>query len=432
MKKLNPLLNFFLIPCFFLSYTIAIDNHHFYRASNLFPVYHEPRFEECWLNSFDFTIGAGSTHKSKIGCNSYETCTPLLDLCGSYDMQALGYNLPNKNITNPVDLALINLSLVPERTDFATLSYGGKFSIIEANFFFTQNFKSGMFFQLHFPVRSMKITDVAFTDLSPVDSIYPNINTPAWQNFLALYPNAFAQRFNLNICGTRSTGIGDLSMLLGWTRNYEETEILDFIDFTIRFGVLIPTGKKANINNVFSLPLGYNGHVGIPITFDIAFGSCDWFTVGAHLGAMPFAHTTNKVRVKTSGQQSGLIRLDTICAKIHGGMLWDATGYLKADHICAGLSLLVGYTYAHKQANAFKQISENTTNPIVHCFPECDLINSGWTMQTLHLLAEYDLLHECSVTPRVGFFYNHPITGKHIFKTGMVGGTAGIDFTVQF
>ena len=53
-------------------------------------------------------------------------------------------------------------------------------------------------------------------------------------------------------------------------------------------------------------------------------------------------------------------------------------------------------------------------------------------MQTVNLLIEYDFLRDCSVTPRLGFFYNQPVGGKHIFKTAMVGGTAGVDFSVQF
>ena len=351
MKKSIALRSLLMLCFVFIQSIFPIDNHHFYRASNFFSVYEEPRFEECWLSSFDFTIGAGSTHHSKIGgncCN--EKCTPLLDLCGLYDMQALGYNLPNKSITNPVDLALINLSLIPERPDFATLSYHGQFNIIEANFFFTQNFGDGMFFQMHIPVRHMRIHDIYFDDLSPNDSVYPNINTPQWQTFLALYPTAFAQRFDLNLCGMDETGIGDLSLLLGWARNYENTETLDFVDFTLRFGVLVPTGRKANINSPFSLPFGYNGHVGIPITFDVALGSYDWLTIGLHLGAMPFA-TQTKHQSENISTTNRTHQARHYSCKIHGGVLWDAVGYVKADHLCGGLSLLAGYTYAHKQGN---------------------------------------------------------------------------------
>lgn len=436
MKKTIHKFNYCIFSGLFVfGSLLCIDNHHFYRASNFFSVYQEPRFEECWLASFDVTLGAGATHKSERKSDRCEKCSPLLDICGLYDMQALAYDLPCKSLTNPVDLALIDLSLVPERGCFANLSYHGQFTIAEANFFYTQNFNHGVFFQLHFPVRYMKISEVYFKDLSPQDSIYPNINTPEWQTFLKLYPAPFAERFNLNLCGTHFTDIGDTSFLLGWTRNYEDTEVVDFLDFTLRFGVLTPTGRKANPNIVFDLPSGYNGHVGIPMTFDLALGSYEWLTVGLHLGVMPFASNIQKIRVKTAIQQTGLIKLDTICAKVHEGVLWDATGYVKADHFCHGLSFLIGYTYANKKANTFTQLdchNNPVPNSSVQCFNQCDLVNSGWSIQTVQLLLEYDFRRNCPTTPRLGFYFDYPVAGHHIFKTPMAGGTGGIDFSVRF
>lgn len=416
----------------------AIDNHHFYRASNFFHSYHEPRFEKSWLSSFDATVGGGSTDESMRGSCRTGSCTKscLLDICGNTNIQALGYSPVALDANNPVDLALLNLALLPARNDLANLSYWGEFSIIEANFLWTQNLDHGLFFQIHAPVRRLKISDIRFIDLSPHDGIFPDAFAPEWQTFLSLYPTAFSQRFGISLAGQSTSGIGDMSFLLGLTRNFDCTEVFDFIDVTFKLGILAPTGKTAHVNNLFELPVGYNGHIGIPLSFQTSFGLYEWLTLGAHIGVMPFAPKTRFVRTFTDKSQSGVIKLDKFCARVHQGLIYDFTTYLKLDHICCGTSFLLGYTYAHKESNSFKQAfgccaPTNCQQPFL-CPQSCDIINGSWTMQTIHLFLEWDMNQRCETTPRIGLFCNIPVAGRNIFKTTMGGLSAGIDFTWLF
>lgn len=425
-------------------HTIAIDNHHFYRASNFFTAYDEPRFEEPGLASLDVTLGGGWSRTSRNGCGTpFDACNKescLLNICGYYDMRALGLGLPNKDLTNPVDLALTDLSLLPPRDTFGMFSFAGKFSILEANFFYTQNFGCGFFFQTHMPLRRLLINNISYTDLSPDDNLFPNVNTPQWQTFLNLFPQML-QQYNVSIACTEHTGIGDISFLGGWTCNYENTETLDFVDLSIRLGILAPSGRIANVNKVFDLPGGYNGHIGVPISFDVAFGLYEWATLGFHLGAMPFADKEQCVRITTDPTQQGLIKLVSTKTNVHEGTLWDAVGYFKADHFCRGLSLLFAYSYAKKKANVITQpfclsqtcgIADECLN--FDCLSSCDLVNGGWIMQTFNILAEYDFSNiNCSrFTPRVGLFYNAVVGGQRIFTTNVGGMTAGLDISWCF
>lgn len=437
----------------------AIDNHHFYRASNFFPVYHEPRLEECWLTSFDITVAGGSTRKSKNGCgtpfNACDTESCLLNICGFSNVPALSCGLPCLDLTNNVDTALNNLALLTgaccnispdclfqgcaplnvSQTTFGMLSFAGKFNILEANFFFTQNFTRGFFFQAHLPVRRLKISNICMADLSPTDpNVFPNINSAQWQTFLPLF-GTMLERYQLSICPTCSLGAGDLSLLAGWTINYEDTEILDFIDMTFRIGALFPTGKKANIDCVFSLPTGYNGHYGVPISFDLALGAFDCFTMGFHFDALPFIHKIQCLRVKTDANQEGLIKLFKVKADINQGLIWGGTGYLIADHFASGLSMLMGFTVAKKLKSDFRtglcicdgSIINPPLNQSAFCL-DCDPVYGSWTMETFHVLFEYDFGLYCpQYSPRISLFYNAPVGGRKIFDTGMLGGGFGID-----
>lgn len=443
------------VLCLVICKTNAIDNHHFYRASNFFPVFHEPRLCDDGLTSFDVFLSGGRTRKSAYGCSRpFNLCHNkdcLLNICGYTDIQALGINIPNFDPTNPVDQALNALAMLPSRDNFANLSFSGEFSIFEANLFYTQNIVDGFFVQIHAPFRRLRIGSVERRDLSPNDNLFPNKNTPEWTTFLGLY-DQFLARYQLSTSDTCDNFVGDTTVLLGWTGNYDDTEVLDFFDMSVRVGVLIPTGKKADPDYAFDLPTGYNGLVGIPVTFDVAFGFCDWMTFGAHFGVLPFTKSTQTVRVPTAPDQTGLLKLQKRRESVKGGLLWDAVGYFVADHICRGLSFTLGYTFADKRANKLTPpacdceilsctspacTSPNLCSPALNecgCVESCDLINSAWNMQTIHILFEYDFSSYDSIfmCPKLGWFVNVPVGGKRIFDTTTGGLYTGFDLSWCF
>ncbi len=411
----------------FMPLLTAIDNPHFYRATNFLPEFYEPRLAKDWLTSFDATLGFGSTHTAR---NGQGDKVPLLDIYGTYNMQVLGVNVPGKNLTRPGDVVLTQLSLLPANDGFAQLSYKGKFSIIEANLSFSQNLNCGFFIQAHIPVRRLEITDITQVDLSPLNCDNgPNINNPTWQSFLALFPTIL-QNYGLSADPIKKTGVGDLSVLGGWTNNYEDTQEIDFFDTTFRFGVLFPTGQKQSIHRAFDLPTGYNGHFAIPISVDFAVGWYDWFTLGAHLGAMPFFKKKQELRLKTDCLQSGLIFLAAGRADVHPGTLWEANAYVVADHVICGLSLLLGYSFANQNSTTVQPLNTALFSPAI---VNADQRFLGWKMHTFNIWADWDFAtYNCPWLPHIGAFYNIVVGGKRIFDTNVGGIEAGINIVCNF
>lgn len=402
----------------------AFDDHHFYRASYLFD---EPRLEKNGLTTWQAWIAGGSTTK---GRNSDDTIVPIFDIYGFQNMHLLGSGVPCKDLTNPADLALVNLARLPANGCFAQFSLLGKFTAIEAITNFYQNLACGFFMQLQVPFRSLKVSNTRFVDLSPASSeCCPNRSTVEWQDFLNNF-NAILARYNLGFCNTTNTGIGDTTVLFGWTNNYQKTEVLDYIDVSYKGGILIPTGKKKNQNEIFGFPLGYDGHVGIPTSLDVSIGAYEWFTLGIHGGALFFFNHTECMRIKTDINQTGIIKLATAKTLIEKGPIWDIGAYVKADHLGCGVSVTLGYTIVTKEEDC-ACAGDCAGGPTVF---DPIIVNSdeqlkGWTMHNLHLLVELDLTKEGHhVGPRIGFIYNANIGGKRNFKTNMVGGAFGLDF----
>ena len=400
----------------------SIDNPHFYRATNMLP---EPRIEHDYLSTFDATLGGGSTRHGR-AANGHRV--PLFDIYGIQNMQTLNLNTTFTNPNNFYDELLNNLAALPARSGFANLSIEGRFRIIESNLSFTQNLAKGLLLFFYLPVRQLKIGSVTFTDLSPSDTIIPNRNSPQWQ---AVFHNLFPllAYYGIDANSAISSGLGDLTSCIGWTRNYQDTETLDFIDFTVMTGFLAPTGKQRNENKLFSLPTGYNGHWGFPLYAAGSIGFFEWATIGAYMNSLFFLNKLRSMRIKTDAAQSGIIKLAHTRISDHRGSLVDVGLYVKADHIGHGVSVTAAYSFASQQKSHVTPLScpspDVTTNVINN-----DATLAGWNMHTLNFSAEYDCAREGeSVGNRIGIFYNLQVAGKRVFDTNVVGGLYGIDIS---
>lgn len=419
----------------------AFDNAHFYRAPNFWS---EPRFEKKHLTSFDILVAGGSTRQARNGCSD-KTC--LLNIYGCQNMRLLGAGVPCKNPSNPDDLVLMELEqmTVPPGSCFGMAQFYGKFKECEFDVQFTQNFSHGFFFQAQIPVRKLEIARdccktitttqlctplcFPFEDLSPKECPCPDINNPVWQNFLHLFPSIL-YRYGLCLSPIHEIGAGDLSLLVGWTNNYQETDLLDFVDITVKCGILAPTGKKKNQDAVFSIPIGYNGHIGLPASIDAAIGSYEWLTLGVHLGAIIFLDRCYTMRLKTDCGQSGFIKLAKGCANEQEGTIVECGAYLKADHFVRGLSINLGYAYTGQH--------DTTLKPVDYCAFPGTVVNSDemlkqWNMHSISFIAEYDFTKENSCFgPRIGFAYNLIVGGKRIFNTSTASGSFGFDLSWNF
>jgi len=417
MKKRFISRTFFVIALL-LAPSSALGYRHFYRAG---PYHSEPRADKNCLTSVDVSVLGGSATKGK---NGSKTKVDTLNIYGLHNMHKLGDGVPGLNVANIDDAILINLAALPNNGDFGKLLFTGKFKHIGVNVTFTQNWCDGFFTQAVLPLNKMEVSDIAFTDQSPTTGI-SNINTAEWVQFKARF-NDILTRHTTTKADTSKTSFGDMELHLGWTYNNETSNVLDFFDTTIKVGLTLPTGKKANRSEAFSIGSGYE-HVGIPVSFDMALGLYEWVTWGSHVGGTFFLKKTAEHRMQTQADQNGFIKLGKGDAKRDLGNVWDVGTYFKADHVAGGLSLMVGYSF---QSQEDTTLEPTDINKFPSAAANSDEMLKKWRMHVIHTAAEYDLSEEsCDWNPKVCFFYNHPVSGKRIFNTNTFGGSAGVNFT---
>lgn len=376
----------------------------FYRTSAFWD---EPRFVKPWLSTLDVQLLGGSSHR---GRGKNDCPVHLTSLYGPENIAALSQ-------AAGVPLVLPN---DPRCIEFKAVA-----DVFEADFNLYQNFCGGFFAQFHLPMVILRIFPSGFINSGPGCMLPCKHYTPAWDHPLGLL-EPFLERYNLSLARTDGAALSDSTLFLGWSYTYDDTCYLDFIDATIKTGVLFPTGKKASPREIFSIPYGYNGHWAVPLSGDLSLGIYDWVTFGWHADALFFLKKNECLRMRTAQESTtGLIVLNEGPADFQYGTVWRLGTYAKADHFFNGMSFLVGFTYEQKNRDTIDPKDKNLFNS-EHV--NNDQRFQAWSRSIVHFLFEYDFVCPGSrAGARLGVFYDHEISGKRVFTINTTGGYLGID-----
>ena len=450
-----------------------IDNLHFYRAPrfhgfNTSCVWSGDQLYETrnWKTVLDVSYASGSASKSWNLCG--ET-SPLLNINGSGNMLTLLTNvqaLPSPSNFVHILTKEINPSL--QAGSFGHLSFNGKFSIDEGYIDLRQNLAAGFFIHVNLPIRNLTIKNICFEDCSPATGPF-SMQTPAWKRFKNNFDAVLAD-YNIKPLGVTfsHTDIGDLCILAGWEQiDEKKTDIAASLGGNLQLGILFPTSKTASALYAFALPTGYNGHWGIPLHASIMWGVTSWLRWSFRGGALFFFDTTRTMRVKTNLNQSGPIKLAQGSIKEHLGTHWYLGTDLQFYHFFKGFSLIIGYSFNRAEKSTLSSETccgiitcsgcgdssscsacppiiptasttccdpclqvTSTVNAFNNCIINGDTALCPWQMQVLHFLLDYDFsvhMKRKHWAPRLKFFYDLPVDGKHVFDTDMIGGGVGID-----
>lgn len=401
--------NFHVVGC--------MDRSHWYRAT---PVIPEPRLAKKGLATVSTDISAGHTHH---GYNSQGKKVPLFDIYGRHDFTRLGSGLP-LDLTNEYDKTLHSLLSLYDMRCKPGSAIKGSFMCTELYLSYIQNYANGFFSQVVTPFREFRVSGLYIDNHDA-----PYLDTQAWRDFSqqCMY---IMRRYGLGWEAYHEAHAGDTTVLVGWTINHQDTDILDYIDCSVTAGCLFPTGLVQSLNNPFAIPTGYDGHYGVPMQFDFSFGLYEWLTLGCHADVIPFFGRTRTLRMKTDRNQSDIVMLG--CGRAHRSMgsLMTTNMFVKADHVVRNFSCLLSYSCAHKWRDTVTPCDTGLFNK--------DIVNSNgryasWTMHTINVLIEGDFTKEhYPVGPRISLFYNIPVGGKRIFKTSMGGVQVGFDIALSY
>lgn len=226
----------------------------------------------------------------------------------------------------------------------------------------------------------------------------------------------------------QAAGIGDPTIILRWNLQQKFTEsTINDAHAHLYFGFSIPASKQKDEDNIFALPLGNDGHWGIPFggNFELTFTSP--IKMGIALDLLWLIAESRPRRIKTDLSQTSLLLLNKTMARNKPGLTWRANWTIEGNQLWRGLSLRGGYelTMHHNDVleintNGYSSAIANTTGSA-----------QSWHVTALTAAIRYDLTAEFAgapMTPYVEGFLKFPVSGQNVVNAN----SAGLQMVLRF
>lgn len=227
---------------------------------------------------------------------------------------------------------------------------------------------------------------------------------------------------DLDITHWSRVGIGDLTILFEWTRDFKQyKEFLKNVRLNCRVGPSFPTGKRRNEDLLMALPFGGDGCTGVVFggSLEILLGC--YIRCGMDVELTHFFGNTRDRRVKIDRDQTELLLLKKVCAYSDPGLIQHFNLFLGAYDICGGLYVNFDYEFYKHGENRLSIISNNYSNNIANSAQSLD----GWTAHHAIFKLGYDFTDVVSdkacAVPTVTAYIRTPIEGTRAILDTSVG-----------
>jgi hypothetical protein len=290
-----------------------------------------------------------------------------------------------------------------------------------ARFFFARDFS----FDLYLPMYRMSLDNVVFQDLTA------NISD-ADRRVHRLLTNDLAanvmQLGCLDIGPWTRTGVGDLTALFEWFRDFEQNKpFLKMVRVNWRVGFSMPTGLREDEDKLFAIPYGNDGAWSIPFALGLDLTLGAYFKLGVDVQLTHIFSNTCTRRIKTSPQQSELLLLQKTLVYKDYGITQRFNLYGEFYRFIKGLSLSWGYQYFKHGDDEISLKTQEFSNTIANTSQRLE----EFTMHLIETKLFYDFgvsREEARTRPELGIFVRNPFNGKNVALAPTVGAVLSVDF----
>jgi hypothetical protein len=280
---------------------------------------------------------------------------------------------------------------------------------------------------LHLPFYDMQLKNITFTDqtqnVSMSDMIVREELTSQLVNRVAEFDPS------LNLYGWSKLGIGDLFFIADWYRDFPQGKpILKHVALNARAALSIPTGVKVNVDDILSIPYGFDGSVGFIFGGGINLVWFDVFRGGLDVEFIQLFGNTRERRIKVQEAQTEFLLLSKTEAHKDFGITQRFNLFLEGYRVVRGLSARATYQFwKHGEdkltlcTNAFSNDIANTAQSL-----------QEWTMHQVIFELSYDF--QCDIPksspfkPQFSLFYKLPFNGERALLLNTVGATFSLNF----
>ena len=314
---------------------------------------------------------------------------------------------------------------------YGEVEFAATFSCTQGSITLTTPSHNNFYGQVSIPFLQARFSPVTLADLTDLTPTTGNNGfhkgNANWTNFLASGPSIL-QYYNLTSTQYTSGGIADIEVTLHYLH-----ECNDKYQADLQAGLVLPTGKHKNENSIFSLPVGYDGHVGFKLGGALE-AECKWFSLAGSVDATVFTSHTQLMRIKTYEGQNGFLFLARNKTRRKKYPVVNAEVHVIRDCSVGYGSISLGYlfNYAGKSTLSFPDTTFADGNNFNVAIANTDRRLESWYRHSIQGSVSLALDRKKNhVGGQIGFMFTIPLAGKNIFSTRGYGVEAGLTYTCE-
>ncbi len=292
-------------------------------------------------------------------------------------------------------------------------------------------FCKGIDVALFIPAYSMKLSNIKFEDLTPRGSNLEDIEVR--ENLTGILPEVIKELDpSYNINGWDRTGLGDITIMGEWMQDYpQRKDFLKNVTLDTRLGLTLPTGLRKNEDDLFSIPFGFDGSVGLVFGGGI---QVTWLGVehgirgGVDAQFFYLFGNTRERRIKVAANQTDLLLLAKVGVHNDPGFTQRFNLYLQMYKFHQGLSGAFVYQVFKHSEDTISLSNNMYSSAIANTAASLD----EWEIHQFIFKLDYDfqgyISDDASIKPQLTAFYKLPMSGKRAVLANTFGFVASLNF----
>jgi hypothetical protein len=215
-----------------------------------------------------------------------------------------------------------------------------------------------------------------------------------------------------------TNGIGDIDLYFRFNKTLDHKLKMRTINFNLRSGVLIPTGKKRDYNYPSSVSFMGNSHWGLYTDVVAELELKQNWKLGFIYGITKQFKKTHRTRIPVYQEPAPFSKIIGNLS-VDPGLTFKLSPYFTLENISDGLNLQLRYSYISHQKDAFY---DRRTDQSIHCYLQREHDNrwekrnsSKWKMQYITFQLNYnsrEAMQNWAFTPDIYFTYDYPFRGR--------------------
>lgn len=215
----------------------------------------------------------------------------------------------------------------------------------------------------YLPLKSINLSQLSLSSVNAnsVNSGMLDLSEPGIARSLEKIGSLKSKRLsNTNV-------LGDLFLMLSWHNVFEqENETVRKIGLMVQAGVSLPTSNATDYNNIYSVPNGADGAIGLPISGSADVYIKDNFRVFAGVDVYPIFNDSHNRRVKKSENQGDILIPTAIKVERDGGTFFRATTLFEVTSNNKMFWGGLGYQYGKKHNDTISMNNNNYSSTIIN------------------------------------------------------------------